>query len=158
MLRLLRDKIENELVISVFSACMFDMEKVYNSVCVQKSSDEMEYDFDSIYQGLDIYIDYDKVYEIVSEILTENINYNNIGGKLIINPYVKKIIIYNMSDYPVQHIWKMGSWNDVSGDYVSPNNIIIDKTSIYVEMEFAIRGFMGIERKLSMEKCFSLEY
>ncbi len=159
ILRIVRDKVDNELVIGAFSGSMFDMERLYDSVCVTKiESENVEYDFSEIYQLLELNIDCDKVYDTISGILKDNVKTSSVGGNLIENPKIKKIIVYNMPEYPMAYIFDEGGFYAKSDDFVTPNGVVINKTSIYVKIEFELKGFMGRRRRLYMEKCISLKY
>lgn len=161
----IKDKIDNALVLSSFSAAQINCYKTYETIKAEKivSWKKVNYDFEMMYKNADVILDYSKAYEIVDEVLKKNVLLQN-GSKMKDSGYnIASVIVYNVTDEleiisceaDEQNITKVYDYNESNYVY-APNGVCIRETSVYVKVEFDYTGILGGKRRFYLEKCIAV--
>lgn len=142
-----KDKMDNSLLISAFSASLCDCKKMAGRMEPIKvvRNDKVFYDFEQMYEETGIIVHTDNV-KIMENALTT-------------------LIIYNVDDD--LKIYKLENGEESFAtipDYseantiTAPNGVPILKTSVYVKAEFVVKGMLGRKKSVFLEKCIALQF
>lgn len=161
----IKDKLDGMIVLAGFSGTQIDCLETFKTINVKKevSEEKISYDFEEMYKEAFILLEYSKVEEIISQIFDDNMKASK--DSMISQSKLNEVIIYNVGEDLKKYIYNGNSVkyefieNYSNDNYIfSPNGVCIDRTMIYIKLEFLYRGIISSKRKLFYEKCIAIEW
>lgn len=160
-----RDKADNALVESTFAGTLCNVPRSFSTIEVIKTiqDDKVTYDFERMVQNSRIYIRDDVVWENVNKVMKQNVLLSRLEGSVDENYKIDSLIIYNCDDALTVISFNEGETNTVTKSLSSeiirtPNDIVVEDTSIYVKASFDRTGILGETRRVFLERYVTLQY
>lgn len=135
-----RDRVDNVLTVSCFSGTLCDFHRMRESMTTEKyvQDGRIYYDFEAMYQGMDIHILENNLNERICAILGENIFHDGVMRELISGYSLDELILYQ--DFP-------------DGSVTAPNGVTLNEPGIYIKLKINIKGILGKIHTVYQDKC-----
>lgn len=138
-----KERIERIMVASVFSGIILDYEQTIETIAEKDSiiGEKIEYDLQKMLEEGDVIIDIEKSKDAISGYFYENSSYLN---DVESNIEIANIEIYN--------------FDDSQKELVTPNGVTIDKSSVYMKVDYNVKNIWGRNIRVSIEKCVAIRF